>query len=336
MRSRAFSSMGIPIVPLPRREVADLEASLRGRITKATTGPPPSGPSIPSSTESSANAGPDRRVHLLSEHFPSAEHVDIRLNCQRSQIALTDRRAERSPPARAPDWSTTGRLSSLGGVSKPLRTCSIVVGLCISWAFPAASQQPCTSNPDQSAPPVFDLQHGRFGCPSNGKYVTNVRFGAAYPHGALRGRAGVGATTSVDILIVRHSPRFSWGPTFGFSTFPGLHGQPAVRVYEYSANAAFVVLRTQPWFFLRGGLGACQIDTRSVRPGTNVGSGFGYPVAHLGVLEVSYNYQSTLSEQPFIRYSNIQVGFFVKSASAKQQVAKWLTSIKNLLPGGRP
>ncbi len=163
-----------------------------------------------------------------------------------------------------------------------------------------------------SASPPFNpyslpLQHGRFGCPGDGKRNLSLHVGLAVPHGQLRNKAGIGLALTLDSVFAI-TPTLSWDVRAGYTRFPGISGQPRTRLVDLSANLDYVVLRKRPWLFVNGGLGSYFVDNLDPRLGFNGGVGLGYPLSSRLVGEVIYNFHSTVNATNNVRFSKLQVG----------------------------
>jgi len=154
---------------------------------------------------------------------------------------------------------------------------------------------------------IFSLQHGRFGCPGDGKRNLSFHVGPAIPHGVLSDKAGPGLAVTADYVFAI-TPTWSWDVRFGHSRFPGTQGQPNTRVLDLSVNLDYAVLRKRPWIFVNGGLGSYFVDALNPSLGFNAGAGIGYPLNSRLVGEVIYNFHSTVNATNNVRFSKVQVG----------------------------
>lgn len=208
-----------------------------------------------------------------------------------------------------------------------------IVALLASWVAcvtspSIAAEQNCGVLSDNSSAPVFALQHGRFGCPADGKYALIFHSGVVYPHSDLRLRSGVGWTTALQATFpIKRWPRWGWDVGGQYSHFPGTNGLSAVNIVDFSGNLSFAVLRSRRWLFVNAGPGGYHLENQGMHFGFNAGGGMGLPIRTSAVFELTYNYHSTV-DRPVVRFSSLQGGVVLNPQPLKAALAKWATSIK--------
>lgn len=181
--------------------------------------------------------------------------------------------------------------------------------LCVIQLTQLTAKAQCGGDSSSGPSEARFPQHGRFGCPH--ELAVYIHTGRVFPHGDLGNQVGSSYGMTAG-LIYTLTPTLSLDLQAGRSWFPGNKGKPSISIENYSANVAFAVLHTRPWVFINGGPGAYRISAQGLKYGFNVGGGLGYPLAPFIILEVTYNYRSTVGATPNIAFSSLQGGFIFK------------------------
>ncbi len=195
--------------------------------------------------------------------------------------------------------------------SNPLPT-NLPAGTCVDVTvafepaiFGETSCQLTINSDDPDTPAVVLPLVGR-----TGPFIS-LNGGLVEPHGALGTTQRHGSTVRVGYLNP-WKPKMAWGVTLGTSRFDGRTGQDDVEVWELDALFRFTVNPTMPArFFLTGGLGAWHFDAGDIEVGVDLGLGVTVPTGKRFAFEATYDYRSTFTVSPSLRWSRFQAGFLV-------------------------
>lgn len=139
----------------------------------------------------------------------------------------------------------------------------------------------------------------------------SLHAGLVAPHGALSSTVRHGPTFNLD-YVYPWRPRWAWDVRFGISTFEGQPGQSDTKLSTLSANVRYTQNPGAPaQVFFNAGLGMYHFDPGSVEGGINLGVGLNIPLNPRFALEATYNYHTTLTTSPTLRFSQFQLGLLV-------------------------
>jgi hypothetical protein len=139
----------------------------------------------------------------------------------------------------------------------------------------------------------------------------SLHAGLVTPHGSLKNVTRQGSSINLD-FVYAFRPRWAWDVRLGFSRFDGRSGQPDTDVVTLSPNAKFTFNPGAPVrLFLNGGLGLYHFDPGTFEAGGNLGGGLNVPLGRRFALEATYNYHSTFTASPNLKFDQAQLGLLV-------------------------
>ena len=139
----------------------------------------------------------------------------------------------------------------------------------------------------------------------------SLHAGWVFPHGALSSTVTQGSTYQFDFVYpVR--PRWAWDVRLRSSTFDGRPLLPDIDLKSLSVNAKYTVTPSWPVrLFLNGGIGAYHFRPGDFEGGGNLGLGLQVPAGSRFTFELTYDYHSTLTGSPNLRFSELQLGVLI-------------------------
>jgi hypothetical protein len=141
--------------------------------------------------------------------------------------------------------------------------------------------------------------------------LLSLHAGMVDPYGALSNVARHGSTINLD-YVYPFRPRWAWDVRLGISTFDGQPGQPNTKLTTLSGNIRYTINPAAPTHvFLNAGLGMYHFDPGKVEGGINLGVGLNIPIDSRFALEATYNYHTTFTASPNLRFGQFQLGLLV-------------------------
>lgn len=139
----------------------------------------------------------------------------------------------------------------------------------------------------------------------------SLHAGLATPHGALASSAKQGSSLNLD-FVYPFEPRWAWDVRLGFLRFDGRAGQSDTDLATLSGNAKFTFNPgAAVHIFLNGGFGLYHFDPGTFEAGGNLGIGLNIPLGSRFAIEATYNYHSTLTASPSLRFDQAHLGLLV-------------------------
>jgi subtilisin family serine protease len=147
-------------------------------------------------------------------------------------------------------------------------------------------------------------------CPSpppDKRLGLSLHAGLAVPFGILNNTTDPGPTINAD-LVYRITPQLFADLRLGYSRFRGSGGASDVDIWNLSPNLKFIPVMSTPWLFINGGVGLYYIDAINLEGGFNLGVGLGFPIQPNLDLEGTFNYHSTFTASPDLKFGKVQIG----------------------------
>ncbi len=139
----------------------------------------------------------------------------------------------------------------------------------------------------------------------------SLHAGLATPHGALASAARQGSSLNLD-FVYPFKPRWAWDVRLGFLRFDGRAGQSDTDVATLSGNAKFTFNPgAAVHIFLNGGFGLYHFDPGTFEAGGNLGIGLNVPLGSRFAIEATYNYHSTFTASPSLKFDQAHLGLLV-------------------------
>jgi hypothetical protein len=139
----------------------------------------------------------------------------------------------------------------------------------------------------------------------------SLHAGWVFPHGALHTTATQGSTYHFDFVYpVR--PRWAFDVRLRDSSFDGRRLLSDIDLKSLSVDAKYTINPGNPIrLFVNGGIGAYHFRPGDFEGGGNLGLGLQVPAGPRFTFELTYNYHSTLTASPNLRFSELQLGVLV-------------------------